>query len=111
MLSVFCGFCVVRCVGWSWLTEYRPLVVRGGARRRLLAPVLADRRARIVDDPGGGVEHHRRAGRRVVLRPVRDVLVVGAADLRERDPRRGETRAHQPSALLSRAADAVAIEV
>src|SRR4051812_5667354 len=25
MLSVFCGFCVVRCVGWSWFTEYRPL--------------------------------------------------------------------------------------
>src|SRR3954454_21212008 len=25
MLSVFCGFCVVRCVGGSWFTEYGPL--------------------------------------------------------------------------------------
>src|SRR4051812_29233176 len=25
MLSVFCGFCDVRCARWSWFTEYRPL--------------------------------------------------------------------------------------
>src|SRR3954451_19672695 len=25
LLSAFCGFCVERCVGWSWFTEYRPL--------------------------------------------------------------------------------------
>ena len=75
------------------------------------APVLPDRRTRIVHHSRVRVEHHRRACVRVVGGPARDLIVVWRSRLGERHERRGQPPGHLPARFVAGAADAVAIEV
>src|SRR4051812_4550251 len=57
MLSVFCGFCVVRCARWSWFTEYRPLVPRRCAARQREGEDVRARRSAEETAAAGGDDH------------------------------------------------------
>src|SRR3954454_16898091 len=50
MLSVVCGFCVVRCVGWEWVTEYRPLAQLRQPLPRRSEPRVEFQRTPELDD-------------------------------------------------------------
>src|SRR4051794_3415108 len=67
MLSVFCGFCVVRCVAWQWFTEYRPLAQLRQPLPRRSEPRVEFQRTPELDD-----------GRLALLLPLqREPAVVG----------------------------------